>query len=57
MTKLWGGRFRKSTAIEVERFNASIDFDQRLYHEDIQGSKAHARMLAKQEIISVKKHK
>ena len=52
MTKLWGGRFRKSTAIEVERFNASIDFDQRLYHEDIQGSKAHAQMLAKQEIIS-----
>ena len=51
MTKLWGGRFQKQTAIEVEQFNSSIGFDQRLYKEDIQGSIAHARMLGEQGII------
>ena len=51
MTKLWGGRFQKQTAIEVDQFNSSIGFDQRLYKEDIQGSIAHARMLGEQEII------
>ena len=39
MTKLWGGRFQKQTAIEVEQFNSSIGFDQRLYKEDIQCSR------------------
>ena len=38
MTKLWGGRFQKQPAIEVDQFNSSIGFDQRLYKEDIQGS-------------------
>ena len=51
MTKLWGGRFQKQTAIELEQFNSSIGFDQRLYKEDIQGSIAHARMLGEQGII------
>ncbi len=50
--KLWGGRFSKSTASLMDEFNASIDFDQKLYKYDIQGSIAHANMLAKQGIIS-----
>ncbi len=50
--KLWGGRFAKETASLVDEFNASIEFDQKLYKYDIQGSVAHAKMLAKQNIIS-----
>lgn len=50
--KLWGGRFSKNTALLVDEFNASIEFDQKLYKHDIQGSIAHAKMLAKQNIIS-----
>jgi argininosuccinate lyase len=49
--KLWGGRFTQPTDKFVEEFTASIDFDQRLYHQDIRGSIAHARMLGKQGII------
>ncbi|MCK4620744.1 MAG: argininosuccinate lyase [Desulfuromonadales bacterium] len=52
--KLWGGRFTQPTDKFVEEFTASIEFDQRLYAYDIQGSKAHARMLGKQGIIAVK---
>ncbi len=52
MKKLWGGRFEKTTAPEVEAFTCSLDVDRRLYAEDIQGSKAHAKMLAKQKLIS-----
>ena len=51
-SKLWGGRFSGETNGLVERFNASIDFDRRLYREDIAGSIAHAHMLAAQGIIS-----
>src|SRR3546814_1586084 len=50
-SKLWGGRFSGETDALVDQFNASIDFDRRLYREDIAGSIAHARMLAKQGII------
>jgi len=50
--KLWGGRFTAPTDKLVEEFTASIDFDKRLYAEDIAGSIAHARMLASQQIIS-----
>jgi argininosuccinate lyase len=50
-SKLWGGRFTQPTDKFVEEFTASIDFDQRLYRYDIQGSKAHAEMLGRQEII------
>ena len=50
--KLWGGRFTAPTDQFVEEFTASIMFDQRLYRYDIEGSIAHARMLAKQAIIS-----
>ena len=50
--KLWGGRFEKSTAKPLEEFGSSIDFDKRLYNEDVAGSQAHAAMLAKQGIIT-----
>jgi len=50
--KLWGGRFSQPTDKFVEEFTASIEFDQRLYRYDIQGSIAHAKMLAKQGIIA-----
>jgi len=49
--KLWGGRFTQPTDRFVEEFTASIVFDKRLYHQDIRGSIAHARMLGKQGII------
>ncbi|KPK12265.1 MAG: argininosuccinate lyase [Acidithiobacillales bacterium SG8_45] len=44
--KPWGGRFEAPTDSFVESFTSSVGFDQRLYHYDIQGSIAHARMLA-----------
>ena len=49
--KLWGGRFSQPTDAFVEEFTASIDFDKRLYRQDIRGSIAHARMLGRQGII------
>lgn len=52
--KLWGGRFKKETDKSGEKFSASIDFDKRLYREDIEGSIAHAKMLGKVGIISKK---
>lgn len=45
MTKLWGGRFQKSAEQWVDEFGASIAFDQKLVMEDIEGSKAHVKML------------
>ena len=50
--KLWGGRFSKNTDSEVNDFNSSIRFDQRMYRQDITGSIAHAEMLGKCKIIS-----
>jgi len=50
--KLWGGRFSEPTDTFVERFTASVTFDQRLYLADIQGSIAHATMLAKSGILT-----
>ena len=50
--QLWGGRFSKSTDEMINDFQASIDFDKRMYAEDIAGSMAHATMLAKVGIIS-----
>ncbi len=49
---MWGGRFTKSTDEMINEFQASINFDKRMYHEDIHGSMAHARMLAACGIIS-----
>lgn len=46
--KLWGGRFTKETDELVHHFNASLPFDQKFYRQDIQGSMAHVKMLAKQ---------
>jgi len=50
--RTWGGRFSEATDDLVARLNASVGFDQRLYREDIDGSIAHAGMLAAQGIIS-----
>ncbi|MGI1679357.1 MAG: argininosuccinate lyase [Cellvibrionaceae bacterium] len=50
--KPWGGRFTEPTDAFVERFTASVNFDNRLYAHDIQGSIAHATMLAKCDVIS-----
>ena len=50
--KLWGGRFSEPTDAFVERFTASVSFDQRMYAADIRGSIAHATMLAKVGILT-----
>ncbi len=50
--KLWSGRFSEPTDAFVEAFTASVEFDQQLYKYDIQGSIAHATMLAQQGIIN-----
>ena len=50
--KLWSGRFSEPTDAFVQRFTASVTFDQRLYRHDIRGSIAHARMLCKVEVLS-----
>ncbi|MGN0711983.1 MAG: argininosuccinate lyase [Anaerovoracaceae bacterium] len=50
--KLWKGRFSKETSDAANDFNASIDFDKRMYRQDIRGSIAHADMLGKQGIIT-----
>jgi len=52
MAQLWGGRFIKETDQLVYNFNASIGFDQKFYQQDIKGSIAHVKMLAKQEILT-----
>ena len=51
---IWGGRFESSPSKIMEKINASIDFDSRLYLQDITASKAHVAMLIKQKIISPK---
>ena len=48
----WGGRFSEPVDAFVARFTASVDFDQRLYKHDIQGSIAHATMLAKVGVLT-----
>ena len=48
----WGGRFSSGPSEVMERINASIGFDQRFFAQDIAGSRAHARMLVKQGILS-----
>jgi argininosuccinate lyase len=50
--KIWGGRFQEETDALVKKFNASISFDRRLYVQEIEGSKAHCRMLGKQKILT-----
>jgi argininosuccinate lyase len=50
--KLWAERFKEETAEEVKEFTASVPFDKRLYRQDIAGSIAHVKMLARQDIIA-----
>ena len=50
--KLWGGRFTEPTDAFVQRFTASVDFDRRLFQQDIDGSVAHAKMLVKAGILT-----
>lgn len=50
--KLWGGRFTKETNQLVHNFNESISFDRKFYRQDIAGSMAHVKMLAKQGILT-----
>ena len=52
MEKMWAGRFQKKLDKKADDFNSSIRFDCRMYAQDIQGSMAHAEMLAKQGILS-----
>ena len=52
MAQLWGGRFTKETDQLVYNFNASISFDKKFYKQDIAGSRAHVKMLAKQGILT-----
>jgi len=49
---MWGGRFQGGPAKIMEEITPSIDFDKRLARQDLAGSRAHARMLAEQQIIS-----
>lgn len=51
LKKPWGGRFKKDTHKIAEKFSASVDYDKRLYKEDIEGSVAHVTMLAESGII------
>ena len=51
-TAMWGGHFSADQAEIMQKINASIDFDKRLYAEDIAGSRAHADMLVAQGILS-----
>ena len=55
--KLWGGRFTEPTDAFVERFTASVEFDQKLARYDIQGSKAHATMLTQVGILTADENK
>lgn len=48
----WGGRFNEPTDAFVQRFTASVNFDQRMYLQDIEGSIAHANMLAKVGVLT-----
>ena len=49
---MWGGRFETSPDLIMQQINASIGVDQRMWKQDIEGSKAHCKMLAKQKIIT-----
>ena len=52
MAKLWGGRFTKETDQLVYSFNQSIGFDRRFFKQDVRGSRAHVKMLAKCGILT-----
>ena len=50
--RMWGGRFAEGPDAIMEEINASIDYDRKLYKQDIDGSKAHVRMLAEKDIVT-----
>ena len=50
--KLWGGRFAAATDDAMEKFNASISYDQRMWEEDIRGSKCYAAALGKIDLLT-----
>lgn len=50
--KMWGGRFSEGTAASMEAYSESVSYDWQLYAEDIRGSQAHARVLAKQGFLT-----
>ena len=54
--RMWGGRFSEAPDAFVARFTASVDFDKRLYREDIAGSIAHARMLHAVGVLDAAEH-
>ena len=49
---LWSGRFEQGVSEFTQEFGASLPIDKAMYHQDIAGSRAHARMLAAQGVIS-----
>ena len=49
---MWGGRFESGPAAIMEEINASVEFDQALWRQDIAGSRAHVKMLAQQGIVT-----
>ena len=51
-SQIWGGRFKQSASDLMQEINQSISFDKKLYKQDIRGSIAHAKMLAKSKIIN-----
>jgi len=56
MGKMWSGRFTESASSLLDRFNASLPFDKKLYQYDIKGSLAHAKMLHHQRILTDKEY-
>ena len=54
---LWGGRFSEATDSFVQRFTASVTFDQRMAAQDIRGSLAHAAMLEASGVLTADEHK
>ena len=50
--KLWGGRFQENASEILERFNASLPFEKKLYKQDILGSKTHAKILSHSVIFT-----
>ena len=50
--RMWGGRFHESPGAVMEEISASIDFDRKLFRQDVAASKAHARMLGQTGIVA-----
>src|SRR3982751_6107395 len=52
VNQMWGGQFSSAPAELLAKINVSVGFDKKLYRQDIRGSIAHAKMLARQKIIA-----